>query len=179
MLTSRCGTDFHWSIFLCLCLNHLLYEDWSIVHWLPRCKHTLTVGALNQTSGQGSSADVTQQLRDTLFTLITVGESWRTVTVQTLSQNYWVFSRFSLMCSCAGAGSAQLSPLSPVRLMTDVREVPAVLQPDWRTGVPATHLPGLTVSGSAVSLDGNQQLHCNIPTGTTCWWLTELTLTLS
>lgn len=103
MLTSRCGTDFHWSIFLCLCLNHLLYEGWSIVHWLPRCKHTLTVGGLNQTSGQGSSADVTQQLRDTLFTLITVGESWRTVTVQTLSQNYWVFSRFSsdvFVCWC-------------------------------------------------------------------------------
>lgn len=142
--------------------------------------NTLTVGALNQTSGQGSSADVTQQLRDTLFTLITVGQSWRTVTVQTLYHRTTEYSPgLVLMCSCVGAGSVQLAPLSPVRLMTDVREVPAVLQPDWRTGVPATHLPGLTVSGSAVSLDGNQQLHCNIPTGTTCWWSTALTLTLS
>lgn len=156
---------------------------WSLIDHplITKIFRTLTVGALNQTSGQRSSTDVTQQLRYLIYS----DYCWRILTkrfchsLDSLSQNYWIFSRFSsdvFVCWCWFCTAVYCHLFG---LMTDVREVSAVLQPDRRSGVPATHLPGLTVSWAAVSLDGNQQLHCNIPTGTTCLWLTELTLTLS
>ena len=103
MLTSLCGTDFHWSMFLCLCLNHLLYEGWSIVYWLPRYKH------INCRSSESDFRSGVISWRHTAAQgyFIYSDYCWTVLTYchssDSLSQNYWIFSRFSsdvFVCWC-------------------------------------------------------------------------------